>query len=77
MTIGPHARYGEFEMQQLLNVQGMSCGHCERAVTEAIKRVDPNATVKVDLASGRVEVQSEASRNALASAVADEGYTVT
>ena len=42
-------------MQQVLNVQGMTCGHCERAVTNAVKSVDPQATVKVDLATGKVE----------------------
>lgn len=63
-------------MQQVLNVQGMSCGHCERAVTSAIKRVDPKAAVKVDLASGRVEVESDVSRETIANAVVEEGYTV-
>lgn len=63
-------------MNQVLNVQGMSCGHCERAVTEAIKRIDPKAAVKVDLASGRVEVESDVSREAIASAVVEEGYAV-
>ena len=63
-------------MQQVLNVQGMSCGHCERAVTSAIKRVDPKAAVKVDLASGRVEIESDVSREAIANAVVEEGYAV-
>jgi copper chaperone len=63
-------------MNQVLNVEGMSCGHCERAVTEAIKRVDPKAQVKIDLASGRVEVESDVSREAIASAVVEEGYAV-
>jgi copper chaperone len=63
-------------MNQVLKVEGMSCGHCERAVTEAIKRVDPKAQVKIDLASGRVEVESDVSREVIAGAVVEEGYAV-
>ena len=37
---------------QTFQVQGMTCGHCERAVTQAIQQVDPAATVQIDRASG-------------------------
>ena len=63
-------------MHQVLNVQGMTCGHCERAVTEAVKTVDPQATVKIDLATGMVEIDSAQPREALANAITEEGYTV-
>lgn len=62
---------------QTFQVQGMSCGHCVRAVTEAVQQVDPQAEVQVDLAAGRVEVRSAQPRDALARAIQDEGYTVT
>ena len=58
-------------------VQGMTCGHCERAVTQAVQQVDPSAAVRIDRASGKVDVDSIAPREALAAAIADEGYTVT
>src|SRR5688572_23245554 len=45
-------------MNQSFHVQGMTCGHCASAVTQAVKSVDPQADVKVDLASGKVEVTS-------------------
>lgn len=61
---------------QTFDVQGMTCGHCERAVTQAVKSVDPQSDVKIDRASGRVEVQSTAPREALAAAIAEEGYKV-
>ena len=64
-------------MQQILNVQGMTCGHCERAVTDAVKSVDPKALVKIDRASGKVEVESDAAREALAKAIVEEGYAVS
>ena len=63
-------------MNQTFDVQGMSCGHCERAVTQAVKAVDPQADVKVDLATGKVDVQTAQPREAIAKAIAEEGYTV-
>lgn len=58
-------------------VQGMTCGHCERAVTQAVQGVDPDATVRIDRASGSVRVErSSADRAALAAAIAEEGYAV-
>lgn len=65
-----------FPVNQSFQVQGMSCGHCVGAVTRAVKTLDPQAEVKVDLASGRVEVQSQQDRAAIAQAIAEEGYEV-
>ncbi|MBV8619866.1 MAG: heavy-metal-associated domain-containing protein [Curvibacter sp.] len=61
---------------QQFQVQGMTCGHCERAVTRAIQQLDPQAQVKIERESGRVEVQSSQPREALAAAIAEEGYGV-
>ena len=62
---------------QLFDVQGMTCGHCERAVTHAVQSADPDATVRIDRSTGRVEVgNTTAPRAALAAAIAEEGYTV-
>lgn len=61
---------------QTFQVQGMTCGHCERAVTQAIQQVDPAATVQIDRASGQVQVQTTAAREPLAAAIAEEGYQV-
>ena len=63
-------------MNQTFNVQGMTCGHCERAVIEAVKTLDPQAEVRVDRAAGKVEVQSAQPREAVARAIAEEGYAV-
>lgn len=62
---------------QQFDVQGMTCGHCERAVTQAVRAADPDATVTIDRAAGRVEVaNTRASRATLVAAIAEEGYTV-
>jgi len=63
-------------MNQTFQVQGMSCGHCVGAVTQAVHAVDPKAQVKVDLATGKVEVQSQQDRAAIARAIEEEGYRV-
>ena len=63
-------------MNQTFSVQGMTCGHCERAVTQAVQSVDPQAQVKIDRPAGKVEVQSTQPREAIARAIADEGYEV-
>jgi copper chaperone len=57
-------------------VTGMTCGHCEKAVTQAIKKVDPAAEVKIDRTTNRVDVTSRQPRAALAHAIVDEGYSV-
>jgi copper chaperone len=58
-------------------VNGMTCGHCVRAVTEAVKAADPKAVVEVDLAAGRVKVESTAPRETLAAAIVGAGYEAT
>ena len=63
-------------MNQLFTVQGMTCGHCEKAVTTAIKTLDPQAEVRIDRSQNLVEVQTEQPREAVAAAISEEGYTV-
>ncbi len=58
------------------DVRGMTCGHCERAVTAAVQQLDPAAQVRIDRAAHRVEVDSQQPREALAAAIAEEGYEV-
>ena len=64
-------------MQEAFTVQGMTCGHCERAVTRAVLQIDPQAQVKIDRAANRVEVQSTQPREAVVKAIAEEGYAVS
>jgi copper chaperone len=60
-----------------LNVEGMSCGGCARSVTNAIKAVDPQAEVRVDLARKTVEADTSADPGAVSRAITDAGYTVS
>lgn len=61
----------------VLNVEGMTCGGCANAVTRIVKRADPQADVKVDLESGRVEATTTADIHNLAEAITKAGYAAT
>ena len=63
-------------MIQTFTVTGMTCGHCEKAVTRALKQLDPQAQVTIDRSANRVDVQSEHERTLLSQAIVEEGYTV-
>ena len=63
-------------MNQSFTVTGMTCGHCEKAVAQAIKALDPNAEVRIDRGQNRVDVDSKQAREALARAIQEEGYRV-
>lgn len=72
-----HQTRKDITMNQTFNVQGMTCGHCERTVTQAVKSVDPAAEVKIDRTTGKVDVKSDQPHEAIARAIAEEGYAVT
>lgn len=59
---------------QNFKVEGMKCGHCVRAVTEAVMSVDASAKVEVDRATSRVSVDSLVASNLIAQAIVAEGY---
>jgi copper chaperone len=63
-------------MNQIFTVEGMTCGHCEKAVTKALLSLDAQAKVVIDRTHNTVQVDSEKPREALAQAIADEGYRV-
>ncbi|WP_222269723.1 heavy-metal-associated domain-containing protein [Modestobacter marinus] len=59
-------------------VTGMTCGHCASAVTEEVVKIPGVTGVQVDVAAGRVTVESEQplATNAVAAAVDEAGYEV-
>ncbi|GFM81075.1 copZ protein [Pseudomonas cichorii] len=59
---------------QLFTVQGMTCGHCVRALTQVIKNDDPTAEVQIDLASSQVRVQSSLTTERVIELIGEEGY---
>lgn len=63
-------------MKQTFTVTGMTCEHCEKAVARAVRQLDRAAEVQADRNTNTVVVTSEQPREALAQAIADEGYSV-
>ena len=57
------------------DIASLSCGHCARAVTEAVHEVDPAARVEVDLAAKHVRVDTQAERERVVAALVEAGYT--
>ena len=63
-------------MQYTFEVSGMTCGHCERAVIQAVQDIDSTAQVQVDRSIHQVIIHSDASEAALIQAISEEGYQV-
>lgn len=59
---------------QLFKVDGMRCGHCIKAITDAIKTADAQAQVEVDLASAEVRVDSILDATQLGALINKAGY---
>lgn len=61
-----------------VKVDGMTCGHCVKRVTEEVSRVPGVSNVVVDLESGNVtfDAEGDVSRDALAAAVDEAGFTL-
>ncbi|QDR35136.1 heavy-metal-associated domain-containing protein [Pseudomonas aeruginosa] len=59
---------------QVFKVQGMTCGHCVRAITHAVQAKDSAADVQVDLGAGEVRVASRLDSPQVLEAIREEGY---
>jgi copper chaperone len=58
-------------------VAGMSCGGCVTAVEKIVRRVDPQADIRVDLAAARAEVATSAPPETIGEALTKAGYEAT
>ncbi|HBO9203628.1 TPA: heavy-metal-associated domain-containing protein [Pseudomonas aeruginosa] len=56
------------------HLDDMTCGGCARTVTKAIQTIDPNANVVTDPPTRRVEVQTSASEEQIATALREAGF---
>ena len=72
----PEGLSERYIMNQIFTVEGITCGHCEKAVTKALLALDAQAKVTIDRTQNKVQVESDQPRATLAKAVADEGYRV-
>lgn len=62
-----------------LNVSGMSCGHCVKAIEGSVGELKGVSNVKVHLDNGTVDVEfnsSEVSLDSIKETIDDQGYDV-
>jgi copper chaperone len=57
-------------------VEGMNCGHCTKAITQAIIELDANAQVQTDLSNKTVTVSGTPSNEQISQAITEAGYKV-
>jgi copper chaperone CopZ len=57
------------------SVPDMHCDACIRAITDAVRRVDPAAELHIDLATLTVDIASSQPESRLADAIDDAGFT--
>jgi copper chaperone len=59
-----------------VTVSGMTCGHCATSVREEVESIPGVTAVDVDVASGKVTIDSEApiGTDAIQGAVEEAGY---
>jgi copper chaperone len=61
--------------ERIYVVDGMSCGHCRAAITDAVRRVSGVGGVEVDLDRGTVTVRgADVDDGAVRSAIDGAGY---
>ena len=58
-------------------IKDMTCGHCAGNVEKAIKSVDAQAVVSIDVPTRRVVVESTQPAAGFTQAIGDAGYTGT
>lgn len=59
-----------------LIVSGIQCEGCSSLIGEAVRSVDPKATVEVDIEEGRVDIDTPASLDHVVLAIERAGFNV-
>lgn len=57
-----------------LSVPEMSCGHCVATISNAIRRIDPEARIESDLQARSISIDSRESADHLREAIRVAGY---
>lgn len=61
-------------MTRTITVEGMSCGHCEQSVEDALVELEGVTGATADREAGTAMVEGDAPAEALVSAIEDAGY---
>lgn len=60
-----------------LNVPDMSCGHCVATITKTVQSLDSAASVKADLSTRSVSIETKADKGTVTAALEEAGYPAT
>jgi copper chaperone len=63
-------------MSSTITVEGMTCGHCEQTVENALREVSGVTDATADREAEQASVDGDADTTALVQVVEDAGYTV-
>ena len=63
-------------METTLKIEGMTCGHCQKAVHQALLQVVGVESVQVDLEAKQARVSGNADREAMRQALEEEGFSL-
>lgn len=68
----------ETNMKKVMHIEGMTCGHCQKRVEDALNSID-GVKAEVDLAAkiANVEAEDKVDNDVLKDAVTEAGYDVT
>ncbi|MBC3831997.1 heavy-metal-associated domain-containing protein [Undibacterium amnicola] len=56
-------------------VEDMTCKHCEATISKAIKELDAQANIAIDLAAHSVSIESAQNEALLEAAIREAGFT--
>jgi copper chaperone len=59
-----------------LKIEGMTCGHCVRAIEQALGALDGVRTIEVEIGRARVEADDSLTRDVLVRAIEEEEFRV-
>jgi copper chaperone CopZ len=57
-----------------LTVNDMTCGGCVASITRVVKGLDPDANVRANVETKRVDIESVVDTDAVIAAIANAGY---
>ncbi|MCR2044304.1 heavy-metal-associated domain-containing protein [Anaerosalibacter massiliensis] len=64
-------------MKKTILIEGMSCGHCVKAVEEALKELDEIKSVNVNLEEKKADIEGDSlDYNKIKEAIDEAGYRV-
>jgi copper chaperone CopZ len=69
--------YTWIALNETFSVEGMTCGHCEATVEDALADIEGVTSASADRKSETVSGEGSADRDALVSAIEATGYEAT